>query len=49
MIEPEFFNYLENDQTILEKILRESCEREFVAFKHNGFGNVWILKEIKKL
>ena len=39
VIEPEFFNYLENDQTILEKtpLERAAKDGEFVAFKHNGF------------
>ena len=50
VIEPEFFNYLENDQTILEKTPLEKAARdgEFVAFKHNGFWQCMDTKRDKE-
>lgn len=37
--EPEIFDYLENDQTILEKdpLTRLVSDRQLYAYKHNGF------------
>ena len=39
VIEPEFFNYLSNDNCILEKepLEKAASENELVAFLHNGF------------
>ena len=50
VIEPEFFNYLENDQTILEKtpLERAAKDGEFVAFKHNGFWQCMDTKRDKE-
>ena len=49
VINKEFFKYIDNDQTILEKepLERLVKKKELAAFKHSGFGNAWILKEIK--
>ncbi len=50
VIEPEFFNYLEDDQTILEKSPLEKAARdgEFVAYKHNGFWQCMDTKRDKE-
>ena len=39
VIEPEFFNYIDSDQTILEKepLERIAKEGQLMAYKHNGF------------
>lgn len=39
VIEPDFFNYLENDYTILEREPLETCanQGELRAYKHEGF------------
>jgi len=39
VIEPDFFNYIKNDNTILEKEPLENLakEKELVAYKHSGF------------
>ena len=49
VIDPEFFNLIQDDSIILEKEPLESAAEmgELMAFKHSGFGNAWILKEIK--
>ena len=51
VIEPEFLEFISDDQTILEK---EPLERqlEWVSLWHitmKGFGNVWIPKKIKDM
>ena len=50
VIEPEFFNYLENDQTILEKRPLEEAAKdgEFVAYKHSGFWQCMDTKRDKE-
>ena len=39
VIEPEFINYIKNDQTFLERepFNRATKKKQLVAFKHNGF------------
>ena len=50
VIEPEFFNYLENDQTILEKNPLEKAAKDgkFTAYKHNGFWQCMDTKRDKE-
>ena len=49
VMEPTFFKYLKNDKTILEKKPLENVAKakQLAAFKHEGFGNVWIRKKIE--
>ena len=48
MIEPKFLEFIKNDSTYLEKEpLETAAKKQLLAFRHNGFGNVWILKETK--
>ena len=49
VMEPEFLKFIKNDNTYLEREPLEKVTRkkQLVAFKHKGFCNVWIQKEIK--
>ena len=49
VIEPKFFSYIKNDKTYLEREpLEKICKmNQLNAYKHKGFGNVWIQKETK--
>ena len=46
----KIFDYLNSDLTILEKkpLTNLGKQKKLHAFKHNGFGIVWIRLEIKK-
>ena len=48
-MEPEFINFIKSDKTFLEKEPLEKVTKmnELLAYKHQGFGNAWILNEIK--
>ena len=37
-----FFKYIKNDKSILEKTFRKAASKTF-AFKHKGFLEIWIL------
>ena len=51
VIEPEFFKFIKDDSTILEKNPLEKVAQmgELVAFQHKGFGIAWIQKEIETI
>ena len=46
----EIFDYIENDSVMLEREPLENLSKngELMAFKHEAFGNAWILLEKKK-
>ena len=49
VFEPEIFNYLENDQTILEKepLIKLSDEKKLAAYEHKGFWHCMDTKRDK--
>ena len=49
VFEPEIFNYLEDDQTILEKepLIKLSTEKKLAAYEHNGFWHCMDTKRDK--
>jgi glucose-1-phosphate cytidylyltransferase len=49
VFEPEIFNYLKDDQTILEKdpLIKLSSENKLAAFEHNGFWHCMDTKRDK--
>ena len=49
VFEPEIFDYLENDQTVLEKepLIRLSKENKLSAYQHNGFWHCMDTKRDK--
>ena len=50
VLEPEIFDYLQDDSTILERIPLETLakEKKLAAFKHNGFWHPMDTKRDKK-
>ena len=48
VIEPDFFNFIDGDDTYLERepLERAVKEKELFAYKHEVFGSAWILNEI---
>ena len=48
---PKFIDYIEDDNTVLEgKPLEVAANKQEVSFyKHEIFGGVWILKEIRTI
>ena len=51
VFEPEIFNYLENDQTVLEKdpLIKLSSENKLAAFKHKKFWHCMDTKRDKDI
>ena len=49
VINPEFIDLIDSDETIMERepLEKISAMNELMAYKHSGFGNAWIQKEIK--
>ena len=49
VFEPEIFNYLKDDQTILEKdpLIKLSSDNKLAAFEHNGFWHCMDTKRDK--
>ena len=49
VLEPEFLDLILDDNTILEKDpLEKACKLgQLMAYQYEGFGNAWILKEIR--
>ena len=48
VLEPEVFDLISDDSVMFERQPLEelSSEENLMAYKHHGFGNAWILKEI---
>ena len=51
LFEPEIFNYLENDNSILERRPLEILAKtdQLNAYKHEGFGIAWIQRDKDRL
>jgi glucose-1-phosphate cytidylyltransferase len=51
VVEPDFFDYIDNDSTVLEKepLERVANEGQLMAFKHNGFWQCMDTKRDKDL
>ena len=51
VFEPEIFNYLEDDQTVLEKepLVKLSKENKLTAYEHNGFWHCMDTKRDKDI
>ena len=48
--EPEVLELIDSDQTVFEQepLQTLASDGELSAYKHDGFGNVWILCETKQ-
>ena len=49
VFEPEIFDYIQNDQTVLEKepLIKLSSENKLAAYEHNGFWHCMDTKRDK--